>query len=277
MNWQAGCRKDGLLLDRVTLVAGALLGTIFGVRQVCADFIVLDRLSEISFTQVAIGEPNSTIRSTDLEGLFTEILTGESSYEEPAGALNYGSWAIQQVSEPLARQIDCDASQAALTTTDFGSPNIFTGNRFRVSFQVLRPTDVRLRGEVNGCPALGCENFARVQLLRGSLNLFNTGFGQVFPFETTLEPGFTYTLALDLAGRALANGTTSSRARASLIEISCAGDADLDGDVDLSDLATLLAHFGAAGDVVDGDCNEDGSVDLGDLAQLLANFGATCP
>ncbi|MBI5863442.1 MAG: hypothetical protein HZB38_02800 [Planctomycetes bacterium] len=58
----------------------------------------------------------------------------------------------------------------------------------------------------------------------------------------------------------------------------CAGDVDGDLDVDLTDLAILLAHFGtpAGATTADGDLDADGDVDLTDLALLLANFGTTC-
>lgn len=57
----------------------------------------------------------------------------------------------------------------------------------------------------------------------------------------------------------------------------CPGDLDLDGDVDLADLATLLSHFGSgAADPEDGDLDGDGDVDLGDLAGLLSAFGSSC-
>lgn len=56
--------------------------------------------------------------------------------------------------------------------------------------------------------------------------------------------------------------------------------ADLNGDcaVDLTDLATLLAHFGmpAGASPAQGDVDGDGDVDLTDLANLLKNFGSTC-
>jgi hypothetical protein len=57
------------------------------------------------------------------------------------------------------------------------------------------------------------------------------------------------------------------------------GDFDQDGDVDLSDLSTLLAHFGLSGGATksDGDTDGDADVDLSDLAVLLGAFGATCP
>lgn len=59
----------------------------------------------------------------------------------------------------------------------------------------------------------------------------------------------------------------------------CPGDLDGDGDVDLSDLAQLLAHYGVTSGAApeDGDMDGDGDVDLGDLAALLAVYGTACP
>ncbi|MCA9243328.1 MAG: VCBS repeat-containing protein [Phycisphaerales bacterium] len=58
------------------------------------------------------------------------------------------------------------------------------------------------------------------------------------------------------------------------------GDIDLDGDVDLSDLAGLLAAFGTcdgdAGFNPGADLDDSGCIDLGDLAGLLSEFGTTC-
>jgi hypothetical protein len=57
------------------------------------------------------------------------------------------------------------------------------------------------------------------------------------------------------------------------------GDRDRDGDVDLSDLAAPLAHYGMTSGATcgDGDFDADGDVDPADLAALLANYGTTCP
>lgn len=57
----------------------------------------------------------------------------------------------------------------------------------------------------------------------------------------------------------------------------CAGDLNGDQAIDLSDLATLLAHFGTTGATAsDGDLDGDADVDLPDLAALLALFGTSC-
>jgi len=56
------------------------------------------------------------------------------------------------------------------------------------------------------------------------------------------------------------------------------GDLDFDGDVDLSDLAQLLGHYGmpSGASYEDGDIDGDGDVDLSDLAALLGNYGESC-
>ena len=57
----------------------------------------------------------------------------------------------------------------------------------------------------------------------------------------------------------------------------CLGDLDSDGDVDLQDLAILLAHFGQFGaSAAEGDTDGDADVDLQDLATMLASFGTSC-
>jgi ELWxxDGT repeat protein len=51
------------------------------------------------------------------------------------------------------------------------------------------------------------------------------------------------------------------------------GDADLDGDVDLTDFGILKEHFGTGTTRAEGDFNGDGRVDLSDFGILKAAFG----
>lgn len=63
-----------------------------------------------------------------------------------------------------------------------------------------------------------------------------------------------------------------------LVQFGCLPDLDADRDVDLTDLAQLLANYGTTSGAArsDGDLDYDGDVDLTDLAGLLAAYGTTC-
>jgi cytochrome c peroxidase len=73
-----------------------------------------------------------------------------------------------------------------------------------------------------------------------------------------------------------------SRTRVAQLSLFCATcpcpmDLNSDGDVDLADLAIVLAHFGQSEAAPeDGDLTGDGTIDLMDLTQLLSRFGIGC-
>ena len=75
------------------------------------------------------------------------------------------------------------------------------------------------------------------------------------------------------------NSTEQGAVPCWLEQSACAGDTDGDGQVDLQDLSTLLAHFGtqSGATTADGDVDGDGDVDLQDLAAMLSAFGSDCP
>jgi hypothetical protein len=62
-------------------------------------------------------------------------------------------------------------------------------------------------------------------------------------------------------------------------DLAICGDVDHDGDVDLTDLAQLLANYGTSSGASyeEGDLDGDGDVDLCDLATLLSFYGTICP
>jgi len=62
------------------------------------------------------------------------------------------------------------------------------------------------------------------------------------------------------------------------VVVTRSGDIDHDRDVDLQDLATLLAGFGTGAGAAweQGDVDGDGDVDLADLSTLLSQYGWRC-
>ncbi|MCA9243457.1 MAG: hypothetical protein KDA32_05855 [Phycisphaerales bacterium] len=88
----------------------------------------------------------------------------------------------------------------------------------------------------------------------------------------------THAMAINSAGEIVGRGRHDGELRAFLLtEVTCEGDLNGDNMVDLSDLASLLAHFGTSGvSRADGDLDGNGTVDLADLAALLAHFGEVC-
>jgi photosystem II stability/assembly factor-like uncharacterized protein len=94
-------------------------------------------------------------------------------------------------------------------------------------------------------------------------------FGEGLPNAAVID------LLLDIERGRLIAGTQGRGAWSIDIVEPIAGDLDGDGDVDLLDLAILLADYECTGGACPGDIDGDGSTDLTDLAILLAAFGYT--
>ncbi|NLF29546.1 MAG: hypothetical protein GX591_01520 [Planctomycetes bacterium] len=124
--------------------------------------------------------------------------------------------------------------------------------------------------------------------LRASLVVWDHATGQMLGSESAASPGQAATLTVTgvQAGHQYAVGVTShfyengSGAYTLTLEFSTrkAGDADLDGDVDLDDFVILKYHFGSTGaGWGEGDFDGDGDVDLDDFVILKYHFGSAAP
>jgi probable HAF family extracellular repeat protein len=89
--------------------------------------------------------------------------------------------------------------------------------------------------------------------------------------------GWTLTAAwaIDNSGDIVGTGTNSSGSGgAFLLTPALAGDANLDGTVDINDLTIVLANYGQTGMAwAQGEFTGDGTVDINDLTIVLAHYG----
>jgi hypothetical protein len=94
------------------------------------------------------------------------------------------------------------------------------------------------------------------------------GEGRFFDDPGTLDGGSGWPPIVDMGAYEFGGGGPQP----------CVGDLDNDRDVDLSDLAGLLAHYGTTSGMTqaNGDLDCDGDVDLSDLSTLLSAYGTSC-
>jgi hypothetical protein len=167
--------------------------------------------------------------------------------------------------------------------TDFISFDLAPGERVQsVSLEILdfeggfvgdAPTSVAIVRSPSDFVVLRADKIAVAQVVSADVNS---------PGQLTGEPlGEIVQLQLQAAneGNSVVPGVGAMFDRITVVvDPGCPGDLNGDQQVDLSDLAILLANFGAPGgaDPDDGDLDGDGDVDLADLSLQLAAFGTSC-
>lgn len=119
--------------------------------------------------------------------------------------------------------------------------------------------------------------------LQAASPCIDTGSADRVPFDLgdlDLDGNTAERLPIDYLGNNRVRGVVVDKG-AFEFQPPCHLTADLDGDadVDISDLARLLANYGtpSGASANHGDLDGDGDVDLSDLSGLLSQFGQTCP
>lgn len=172
-----------------------------------------------------------------------------------------------------------DASSRS-TVTACGAGNTTFGNfgdniNVVVRIENAPPAGVPIRVRANMATTGGATGQLRILRPNGT-TLMNVTDGSVN--QAVNLPNGDYTLTCSTANGMSSRstvGTTSKSAEYSFgFWKECAGDLDGSGQVNLEDLAVLLASFGGDNG---GDLNNDGQTTLQDLAIVLSNFGGSCP
>jgi hypothetical protein len=204
---------------RSTLLAGSSLWWLVSASTAFAGIVPSSRLSEIWYHTVnltnGVPPPTQLGGTTDLYLPYAHSFAVAFDHFTVTGAHNTGSLYVFQNSNISSTDVYVDTVQNGITQTDYNSPGLYTRSTFLLEFQVSEAVPITLTGLIVGSSDPAHSDFARVELRRDSGLLFSTTF-HAFPYVDTLQPGYTYELAVEATGVAFINGATSSRALASM-------------------------------------------------------------
>ncbi|MGN6367661.1 MAG: autotransporter-associated beta strand repeat-containing protein, partial [Phycisphaerae bacterium] len=96
--------------------------------------------------------------------------------------------------------------------------------------------------------------------------------------STNLPPNFAIAIIDNAVTHLTTFGNTSVDQNSLLLAPELLGDTNIDGKIDLSDLSTVLNHFGqSTPNWTDGNFDHQPTINLTDLSAVLNNFGTTTP
>jgi fibronectin-binding autotransporter adhesin len=205
-------------------------------------------------------------------GSGTVTLTGSNTYTGPAivqsgslvigaaGALPKGNnfivgTPITAASSQLA--IGIGPTTVSALTIGPGSTLDITNNVLNVNYGAASDPAATIRGYLTSARAGGWQGAGlNSSLVAANPSSFAVGYAD--------------------GGNATDHANTGVPAGEVEVMYTVAGDVNLSGAVDLSDLVIIASDFGETGaDWAQGDVNYDGNVDLSDLVIIASNFGAS--
>lgn len=202
------------------------------------------------------------------------------TYEETNGSGTFSNPEVELLLNPLV--IDGDASQTLTTNLETYTKAIpGTGSTLTISLDVEQVGgDQYLIFDnlaIDGTPitggSLNCDADGDMDCEQDDINAMFAAFGTAGQFDYDADGTID---ADDISGW-LAEASTSANLFNTSNKTYVIGDADLDGDVDSTDLGLLLNNFNSTVnlDWLDGNMNGDSVIDSTDLGQLLNNFNFT--
>lgn len=282
-------------------VRPAILGVALGASALYANVEIIDEQAGIALNVSAGGEGQAlSLNITSSDPLPFDESIGVNGSGDPVNAQS--SAALYTYSRSTAGGLALsadgafDVSAAQNDANDPAASSYSIGySGFSVRFSLDRPASYSAIGSVfkANATALGEDEslaYARLEHVdaeAGTPQLLwqvtaTGGNSASIDRADILDGNEQYILTVQSLGWVQATSSATPRSNAGSHQIDfnlsdfAAGDADLDGDVDLSDLGALASHYGAmsGGTWSWGDFDYDGDVDLADLGSLASNYGS---